>query len=74
LQKVTAEEYEARCLELLDRVVETRQPIGITRQSRVVARLEPTTGDTRSLERSVRLHLAEDDLVDASIGPWDIEQ
>jgi len=38
---VSAAEFKAKCLRLMDEVAETRQPVVITKRGRPVARLEP---------------------------------
>jgi prevent-host-death family protein len=38
---ITATEFKARCLELMDRVCETREAIVITKRGKPVGRLEP---------------------------------
>lgn len=42
--RVSAERFRARCLELVDRVSRTREPIVITRRGRPVAKLVPADG------------------------------
>jgi prevent-host-death family protein len=40
---ISATEFKARCLELMDQVYETRQAIIITKRGKPVSRLEPPT-------------------------------
>jgi prevent-host-death family protein len=47
-----ASEFKAKCLELIDRVRETAEPITITKRGRIVARLFPAADeDDRPWER-----------------------
>lgn len=39
--KVTATEFKARCLEMMERVRRTRRPLTITKRGHVVAQLVP---------------------------------
>ena len=39
--KITATEFKARCLELMERVRRTQRPLTITKRGRVVAQLVP---------------------------------
>jgi len=72
--RITATQFKARCLRLLDEVAETRQPLEITKRGQVVARVEPPGGGVKDLRGSVTLHVSDDELIEASMGPWDIEQ
>jgi prevent-host-death family protein len=74
VHRVTATYFKARCLRLLDEVAETRQPLEITKRGQVVARVEPPGGDVKDLRGSVTFHVSDEQLIDASMGPWDIEQ
>jgi prevent-host-death family protein len=71
-EKVTATYFKAHCLRLLDRVAETREPLVITKHGKPVARLEPPTapGDLRG---SATVHMSDDELINATMGPWDVE-
>jgi prevent-host-death family protein len=73
MKEITATQFKARCLRLLDEVAETGQPLVITKRGRPVARLEPPTRP-KDLRGSVKLHLSDDELVHASMGAWDIER
>ena len=53
-RSIAAGEFKAHCLELLDQVARTRQPIVVTKRGRPVARLVPLESDASlSLEGSV---------------------
>jgi len=73
-QRITATQFKARCLRLLDEVAETRQPLEVTKRGRVVARIEPPGGGVKDLRGSVTFHVSDEELIDASMGSWDIEQ
>ncbi|MFL5271956.1 MAG: type II toxin-antitoxin system Phd/YefM family antitoxin [Anaeromyxobacteraceae bacterium] len=66
---VTASEFQARCLALLDEVQATREPLVVTRRGKAIVRvvaIEPIVR-ARSLRGSVRVH---GDLVAASDEIW----
>jgi len=46
---ISAAAFEAECLELMDQVEKTREPIIITKHGRPVAQLAPESPDPRSL-------------------------
>lgn len=57
--KLTATDFKARCLALIDRVHERGEPIVITKRGRVVASLVRAGGDERPwvrLQGTVRWH------------------
>jgi prevent-host-death family protein len=47
-EQVTASDFKARCLELIDRIQQTREEITITRYGKPVAKLVPVDGEKRS--------------------------
>jgi prevent-host-death family protein len=73
-QRITATQFKARCLRLLDEVADTGQPLVVTKRGRAVARIEPPTDRAPNLEGSARLNLSDDELIHASMGEWDIER
>jgi prevent-host-death family protein len=73
MKQITATQFKARCLRLLDEVAETGEPLVITKHGRPVARLEPPV-QPADLHDSVKLHLSPEELVHASMGAWDIER
>jgi prevent-host-death family protein len=73
-QRITTAQFEARCLQLLDEVADTGQPLVVTKPGRPVARIEPAIEPERDLESSAKLDLSEDELIDASMGQWDVER
>lgn len=46
---ISAAQFKAECLRLMDQVEKTRQPITITKHGRPVAQLAPVPADTDSL-------------------------
>ena len=55
VRTLSASEFKARCLELLDEVARTREPLVITKRGRPVARLTPLEPNASiALEGSVR--------------------
>lgn len=72
-RKITATQFKARCLRLLDEVAETGQPLVITKRGRAVARLEPPNPPA-DLRGSAKLLLSDDELVHTSMGPWDMQE
>jgi prevent-host-death family protein len=49
MRTITASEFKARCLELMDEVAATGEPLEITKNGRPVARLVPPLGHRPSL-------------------------
>lgn len=47
--EITATEFKAKCLRLMDQVAKTREPIVITKRGKPVATLAPIEGETKSL-------------------------
>lgn len=72
-REITATQFKARCLRLLDEVAETGQPLVITKRGRPVARLEPPSPPV-DLRGSAKLLLSDDELVHMSMGPWDMQE
>jgi len=71
-KRITATQFKARCLRLLDEVAETGQPLLVTKRGRVVARVEPPS-QPADLRGSAELLLSDDELIHASMGPWDMQ-
>ena len=66
---IAASEFKARCLELLDEVARTREPVVVTKRGKPVARLMPLeTEHALSLEGSVRYG---GDIVGPTDPDWD---
>jgi prevent-host-death family protein len=73
LREITATQFKARCLRLLDEVAETGETLVITKHGRPVARVEPPLRPD-DLRGSVEFNISDDELVNFSMGPWDMEQ
>lgn len=73
MPEISATQFKARCLRLLDEVAETREPLIITKRGRPVARVEPAER-ANDLRGSARLDLTDDELIHASMGTWDVER
>jgi prevent-host-death family protein len=73
MKEITATQFKARCLRVLDEVAETGESVVITKRGRPVARLEPPVSPA-DLRGSAKLHLSDAELVNASMGAWDVEQ
>jgi prevent-host-death family protein len=73
MKQITAIQFKARCLRLLDEVAETGEPLVITKHGRPVARLEPAEPPA-DLRGSAKLRLSDEELVHASMGLWDVER
>ncbi|ESQ75826.1 prevent-host-death protein [Asticcacaulis sp. AC402] len=68
---IGAGDFKAKCLKLLDQVVETRQPLTITKHGKPVARLvpvEPKRALFGALKGSVYY---EGDIISPIDAPWD---
>jgi len=56
-REISASEFKAKCLKLLDRVARTRQPLTVTKRGKPVARVVPlTVTDPRSLRGSLKIN------------------
>jgi len=73
ISEISATQFRARCLKLLDEVERTGQPLVITKHGKPVARLE-SARSRRDLRGSVTFHVTDDELVTASMGEWDMER
>jgi prevent-host-death family protein len=73
-REITATQFKARCLRLLDEVAETGETLVVTKRGRPVARVEPSSPKAADLRGSVAFELSDTELVEASMGPWDVER
>lgn len=62
-RSIPASEFKAKCLALLDRVAETREPLVITKRGKAVARVEPVEPPP-SLVGTARQLVSDDELVE----------
>lgn len=72
IREITATQFKARCLRLLDEVAETGEPLVITKHGRPVARVEPPLRPD-DLRDSGKLNISAEELIYFSMGPWDME-
>ncbi len=71
---VSAGDFKARCLALLDEVAQTRLPLVVTKRGKAVARLVPMTNEQPTdLLGSVR-YASEEDLLSPVGEDWDAER
>jgi len=72
-REITASQFKARCLRLLDEVAETGDPLIITKHGRPVARVVPPPRPD-DLAGSIEINMPDDELISFSMGPWDMER
>lgn len=72
-RKITASQFKARCLRLLDDVAETGETLVVTKHGRPVARVMPPLR-FEDLRGSVKINMSDEELIHFSMGPWDMEQ
>jgi prevent-host-death family protein len=72
-KEITATQFKARCLRLLDEVAESGETLVVTKRGRPVVRVEPTRSP-RDLRGSVKYNVSDEELVSFSVGPWDVER
>jgi len=70
VKTVTASEFRAKCLKLMDEVAATGAPICITKRGRPVARLIPESDPRRSI---LGLHAGQSRILGDIISPIDVE-
>lgn len=72
-REITATQFKARCLRLLDEVAQTGETLVITKHGRPVARVEPPLR-ADDLRGSLKINMSDDELIYFSMGPWDMEK
>lgn len=72
-REITASQFKARCLRLLDEVAETGETLVITKHGRPVARVEPPLRPD-DLRDSIQINMTDEELIYFSMGPWDMEK
>jgi prevent-host-death family protein len=72
-RKITATEFKARCLRLLDEVADTGETLVVTKRGRPVVRVEPSTPPI-DLRGSVKLLVSADAFVEPLDVDWDAER
>ena len=71
-KEITATQFKARCLRLLDEVAETGETLVVTKHGRPVARVQPPLRPD-DLIGSVKFNITPEELIYFSMGPWDME-
>jgi prevent-host-death family protein len=71
-KEITATQFKARCLRLLDEVAETGEPLVVTKHGRPVARVVPPPRPD-DLRGSGKINMSDEELIYFSMGPWDME-
>lgn len=73
--KISAVEFKATCLKLIDRVAETGEPVIITKRGKVLARLVPDHDKPRGFGKgrnTVEIRCSDEELFQLGAGePWD---
>lgn len=72
-REITATQFKARCLRLLDEVAETGETLVVTKHGRPVARVEPPLRPD-DLRDSIEINMSDEELIYFSMGPWDMER
>lgn len=72
-REITATEFKARCLRLLDEVAGSGETLVVTKRGRPVVRVEPSTPPI-DLSGSVRLLVGPDQFVEPLDVAWDAER
>jgi prevent-host-death family protein len=72
-KEITATQFKARCLRLLDEVAETGETLIVTKHGKPVARVEPPRRPD-DLRGSGKINMTAEELIYFSMGPWDMEK
>lgn len=72
-RQITATEFKARCLRLLDEVADTGETLVVTKRGRPVVRVEPSTPPL-DLRGSVKLLVGPEEFVEPLDIEWDAER
>ena len=67
---VTAAEFRARCLALLDEVAETQETLVVTKRGKPVARVMPAA-EPRTLIGTVEYLVSEEELIEPLYEDWE---
>lgn len=71
-KSISTAAFKSRCLEVIDNVARTRQPVIVTKSGRPVAKVIPTEfRRPRKLLGSVKFH---GDILEPILGDWNIEK
>lgn len=72
-REITASQFKARCLRLLDEVAETGETLIVTKHGKAVARVLPPLR-LDDLRGTGKINMTDEELIYFSMGPWDMEQ
>jgi prevent-host-death family protein len=72
-KEITATQFKARCLRLLDEVAESGETLVVTKRGRPVARVEPSS-PRPDLRGSVKLLVSPEEFVKPLDVEWDAER
>lgn len=71
-KEITATQFKARCLRLLDEVAESGEALVVTKRGHPVARIEPSA-PRPDLRGSVKLLVSPEEFVEPIDVAWDVE-
>ena len=71
-KEITATQFKARCLRLLDEVAESGETLVVTKRGRPVVRVEPSQ-PRQDLRGSVKLLVSPEEFVEPIDVAWDAE-
>ena len=71
-KEITATQFKARCLRLLDEVAESGETLVVTKRGRPVVRVEPSA-PRQDLRGSVKLLVGPEELVEPIDVAWDAD-
>ena len=69
-RSITASEFKAKCLALLDEVAETHEPLVVTKRGKPVARVVPAE-EPRSLVGTARQLVSDEELIKPLYEDWE---
>lgn len=72
-KEITATQFKARCLRLLDEVAESGETLVVTKRGRPVVRVEPSS-PRQDLRGSVKLLVSPEEFVKPLDVAWDVER
>lgn len=72
-REITASQFKAKCLRLLDEVAETGETLIVTKHGKAVARVLPPLR-LDDLQGTGKINMTDEELIYFSMGPWDLEQ
>lgn len=70
---VSASQFKAECLAMLDRVAETHEPLIVTKRGRPVARIS-AVDPKPDLRGSGRILVSDEEFIAPVLGEWDAER